>query len=414
MRKLRPELLFLFGLIAALSFCTCLKTARADGPANAPAPMFGLNISNTGQSSEAGPTTIPTIAWTDHLNPLNFTYAPKNLALSATGLLYAPGLYALNTSDGSIAWHASTGWRDSTVALDSSGLEFAPEGGRLIARSATTGTQAWAGVDTLASDLDPSKIGPDGTAYSTTFNGDMYAFTSSGQLKWVARAGTIQYGEASHIPAIDGSNNLYYGADTGLRSLNSAGQVRWSIDWAPLGASTVMLVPNGDVVWQRDGLVEERNPTTGALVSSFLKKGNALQATDSSGNLYFSNGGEILKTTSTGQAIWQYSRQSLDVPLTVDAVGNVYTGDEHGNVICLSYAGTELWELSLGSNYLGGYHLAPVLGANGDIYVMEAQQQTVIALTVPEPAAWMLAAVGASIIGLAIVGRTDRRCQWVT
>lgn len=125
-------------------------------------------------------------------------------------------MYALHSADGSVAWKSPTGWRDSHAALDSQGRLFVTENAYTYGRDAGSGAQLWKGVYTAASDGDPVKIGPDGTIYSTTFNGNLYAFTPAGQLKWQVATGSPQYGEISHIPAIDTSNNIYTPAPPGF------------------------------------------------------------------------------------------------------------------------------------------------------------------------------------------------------
>lgn len=150
-----------------------------------------------------------------------------------------------------------------------------------------------------------------------------------------------------------------------------------------------MLAPNGDVVWQRDDLVEQRNPATGALVAQFGQT-NVLQAMHSQGNLYFAGSNAVLKTSATGQTIWQYTRQWMDWPLTIDAAGNVYCGTQQGDLVALSNTGSEMWEIHLSDAYPGLYNTAPVLGPTGDIYLLELNDQRVIALTVPEPSSLVM------------------------
>jgi hypothetical protein len=388
---------------------TASAQAASETVANSAAPMFGLNFGNTGQSIEYGPTSKPTIAWKFKFpDPYgtDFTYGPQSLALGPGGLLYTAGLYALNSSNGSVAWHASTGGRSSHVALDSSGHEYAFEGEFLVARSAATGSKIWSSVNDNASDGDPTKIGPDGTVYGETFAGTLYAYTPSGQLKWNVSTGSPQYGEISHIPSIDPSNNIYYAGATGLLSLNSSGQTRWSVPYNP-GASSVVMLQGGNVVWQRDGLVEERNSADGSLISSF-SSGDVPQAMDSSGNLYLSGSNEIVKTTPGGQVIWRYARNYMDGPIAVDAAGDVYCGDQEGDIIGLSNTGTEMWEVNLSSAYPDLYNCAPVIGPNGSIYVEELSDQTIIALaSVPEPSGLSFLAIGGVVLGRR--RRSDRR-----
>ena len=129
--------------------------------------------------------------------------------------------------------------------------------------------------------------------------------------------------------------------------------------------------------------MEYHDAATGALTSSFNNQGR-LVASDTSGDLYFVNPGVgIYKTSPTGQLVWQYNRFGVDWPLTVDADGRVYCGDQSGNVIGISASGSEMWEVHLSNKSL--YNTAPVIGPHGQLFVLE-QDQIVTALTsVPEP-----------------------------
>jgi hypothetical protein len=149
----------------------------------------------------------------------------------------------------------------------------------------------------------------------------------------------------------------------------------------------VMLTPAGDVLWQRNQVVEDHDSASGNLVSQFTEP-DSLEAIDSAGNLYFSGSSEILKTNSVGQVLWRFTHTHLNSRLVVDAVGNVYTGDQEGDVLGISAAGNQMWSLSvatLGPYYL--YNTAPILGPSGDIYVLNLSDQAVSALVaVPDPA----------------------------
>jgi hypothetical protein len=389
---------FTLALALMVSFDIGLTTpasASSTGPAAAPAPMFGLNFANTGQSSYFGITSLPRIQWTLTLpqNRADYSLTPLDLALSSNGLLYTLGGYALQASSGSVVWQGSGG-RDTGPALDNNGTEYAYEGGTLRARNASTGSVLWS-LSTNASDGEPVRIGPDGTVYGSTFAGLMYAATPTGTLKWQTNYGSPQYGLPSLQPAFDSTGDLFFCGASGLRSLDPSGNTRWTIAYAPQTTSRVMLAPTGDVIWQRDGLVEERNPNTGALDSSFTPPaGSTLEAMDSAGDLYFTSGYDIYKTTLSGSSIWTFAHNYIDAPITVDAAGDVYAGTQQGQILALNSSGQQLWELQYGSStaYMG--NVAPVLGPNGTLYLLDTEDQKIVGITaVPEPDAMALIAL---------------------
>ena len=124
--------------------------------------MYGVNAANTGQSRLIGIASRPTVRWETNLtDPSPF---PRNLALSADGVLYVVGdaLYALDSRDGRLVWNEPLGWRDSRAALDAQGRLYAFESGRLQARDAVNGSLLWTGEPGFVSDGEPVKIGPTG------------------------------------------------------------------------------------------------------------------------------------------------------------------------------------------------------------------------------------------------------------
>jgi outer membrane protein assembly factor BamB len=213
----------------------------------------------------------------------------------------------------------------------------------------------------------------------------MKAYAPTGEIKWSMNVGNAQYGEVSLIPAIDAENNIYFGGAHGLLSVDPTGSVRWTTNWNPGGSSRVMLAPNGDVVWNRDGLVEVRDPTTGNLKSSFNTL-SALLASDSEGNLYLANGYiGLTKTTLAGELLWTYPLFGIGGGVTVDVDGNVYVGDTSGNLYGLSSNGTKMWELDLFQSPPYRSFVTPVIGPNRELFLLDGRSGLVTALVVPEP-----------------------------
>ncbi len=372
-------------------------------PADCPAPMYGVNAANTGQSHMVGIEADPVLAWETQV--CGDTPYPRSLALSAEGILYTPGddLYALRARDGQVVWQAQSGWRDSRAALDASGRLFAFEGGTLRARQASDGSLLWTGAPSYVSDGEPVKISHDGTVYAPEIRGVVYAYQPDGTLKWQSREyGRIQYGESALIPAIDQRGNIHFAGASSLVCLTSAGKTLWAVAHSSLSASRVMISADGDLVWQRDGDVEIRDAATGKLVDQFHCTGK-LQAMDADNNLYFTSGTWLAKLDIAGQELWRYERNYMDWPLTVDVEGKVYAATQQGDIVAISAEGEELWDIHVTDAYPVLYSCAPVIGEEGAVYFLTRDG---VGAIVPEPTTACLLILG----GLALVRR--RRLVW--
>ena len=114
------------GLAVAFLFLTQSQGAIAQ-PANAPAPMFGLNLGNTNASPYVGVSTNPQILW--QIPHAQVSIDAPALVLDSRGILYSP--------DNSPVW-AATGQtvsfltmpfgRSGTPAIDAAGNIYHWEG----------------------------------------------------------------------------------------------------------------------------------------------------------------------------------------------------------------------------------------------------------------------------------------------
>lgn len=375
-------------------------------PISPPAPMYGLNAANSGQSQYVAFESAPQIAWQRQV--FGDSYYPRALSLDANGTLFTPGnygRYALNAADGSVVWTASRG-RDSTSALDGLGHVYAFEGGRFTARQADTGQLLWHGASTPVSDGEPIKIGPEGTIYAPDIRGLISAYEPGGALKWQSQEyGLIQYGEAAIIPAIDGVGNLYFGSGRGLVSLDPQGVQRWLIPFTHLASSRVIIGPDGLVYYSADGQLFTRNPANGQIVRQRSTAFDSLQAIGSDGTLFFTSNGAITATDLTGALRWQYRREWIDWPLVVDAAGKVIGATQQGDILALSSSGQKLWEIKVTDAYPVLYSCAPIIGPNGAVFALT--RHGVVSI-VPEPSTFVL--VASSLLGLSLIPRRRQRC----
>ncbi|HEV8292882.1 MAG TPA: hypothetical protein VGP94_13200 [Tepidisphaeraceae bacterium] len=359
--------------------------------------MFGLNESNTGQSTRVGiASQNVAIGWRAVTN--QYPARPTSLALSNSGIVYGPGLVAVQSTSGQTVWRAISG-RDSAPALDVLGREYAFENGILRARNASNGQLLWERNPNFTTDGEPIKIGKNGTVFVPVPGWGIGAYDVNGNLKWRDPLyNTIQYGEEAWIPATDVEENLYFATLAGLRSVDSGGNIRWDSPYIAFTASRVMLSPFGTLIWQRDNVVEERDRVTGALLRSFSDSGN-LQAIDLDGNFYFT-GSSTTKRAYNGQLLWSYKVDSGH--LVVDAVGNVFVGGLK-DVLALSPSGQKIWQLRVTDGIVGPSFISPIIGDDGHIYVYAKSEEAIIAI-IPEPSA-----LGMILLPPALVATQRRR-----
>ena len=160
-------------------------------------------------------------------------------------------LYALQdmTTHGNLAWRCATGtffdghFVDSSPAIGSDGTLYVgtdPYGGggkdpvpvdSVFFAVNPDGTLKWKFPMGDGAESSPA-IGPDGTVYVGSFDGNLYAIRdegSAGVLKWAFPTG----GAVDGSPAVDGCGVVYFGSrDSTIYAVNPDGTLRWSFKTA--------------------------------------------------------------------------------------------------------------------------------------------------------------------------------------
>lgn len=387
---------------AALAGAVCLTSVSLGG-AIPPAPMFGLNAANTNVSLYAGVESGPYVRW-QVLHDHGLTDSPA-LILDGRGVLYASHLTPRLASTGQPAGINIPSEFDSTPAIGASGNIYQWEHGRMHAY-APNGTPLWQGATTNFSDGNGVKIGPDGTIYAGGGNGNLYAFSPQGDLRWTA----LGYSSSMPPPAIDADGNLYMEgtppAGRVVRSYDKNGNVRWSAPWNQPGGTPIALGPDGNLYIPEDygTRMVVRDAATGALIRTQTNLYGGVQAIGAGGVLYSCSYQSVTATDLLGNLIWHAS-----VPpgvflqdLVVDAVGRVYCTTESDLLYAFSPTGDQLWSLHIpGATYVS---LPPIIGQDGTLYVQNAGTLTAIGGVVPEPGA----GIAFSLAGLAAMSRRRR------
>jgi outer membrane protein assembly factor BamB len=162
-------------------------------------------------------------------------------------------LYAVDPDNGSVLWSVELGdWVNAGgMAVGSDGSIYVPLGAgssnKLVAISPNH-TISW--EYTLPASPGIPSIGPDGTIYviaaSGYVDGDLYALTSSGTLKW-----NTGNSPAGHSVAIASDGTIYFcGANPSpqgnFTAVNPDGSIKWTLD-VPTGAGSPLIGSDGTI-----------------------------------------------------------------------------------------------------------------------------------------------------------------------
>jgi len=346
---------------------------------SSPWPMYGGNPQHTGSSEALGPGA-PNLSWTFRAGLL-----AGSPAIGADGLLYFGSLdgnlYALNP-DGTEAWRSPLGQISGMPALGPEGLIYvgvASPVEEMFYALNRDGTVAWS-YHLLGYIVEGSPVvGPDGTAYLAASNpqtgtGSVVALSADGAELW-------RYDLASRLPfgpALGPDGTLYGGAGDGnLYALSPEGTLKWR---ASLGAVNSPAAVGGDgtvYVATAEGY-QALDPDDGSLIWSFSPvngEANSTPALGSEGRLYVtSSADELYALDRDGTLAWTFTAEAeggeeiqFSSPVTTDGQGVLYVGTREGALYSVAPGGTMLWSLPLPDG--GMALLGPALASDGILYL---------------------------------------------
>ena len=309
-----------------------LQEAQADSW-----PMFHHDLTHTGDSSSAAPSTNQTL-WS-----FNTGKAVTASPTIVDGVVYIGSwnnnTYALKASTGALIWNYTTG---NSIVYSSAAVA-------------------------------------DGVMYVGSGDGDVYAFNAStGTLIWNCKIGQLVWSS----PAV--ANDLVYvGTNSNLDALNASnGAFVWSYYTGDEVVSSPA-IDNGVVfIGSLNGNVYALNATNGAYIWSYqtgsyvdsspaIANGAVYISTDGSGNVEESSDTYALNA-STGTLLWSYSTGSFSSPAVAN--GLVYVGGSDEKLYALNATtGICVW------NYMTGEPSSPAI-AGGVVFVGDANYGRVYAL----------------------------------
>lgn len=196
--------------------------------------------------------------------------------------------YALNR-DGTLKWSTKlTGWTDLNVAMDASGIIYAPaynvsigsEFGSMLHALSKDGELLWSANidDNLGRSI---ALGSEGDIFLGSNQGNLYKFSSEGKKLWGFETSYLNVSQ----PAIDNDGNIYFGTtakssgqSAKLFAVNTDGELVWDFEVNGSIKSAPLLTSNGDIYFgtsenrifllNSEGVLQREIPTDSAMISA--------------------------------------------------------------------------------------------------------------------------------------------------
>lgn len=343
-----------------------------------PWPMYGGDPQHTGRSQARGPAA-PNLRWTFPAGLL-----VSSPVVGADGSLYIGSLdgnlYALEP-DGVEMWRSPLGQISGEPALSPEGLIYVGVASPLeemFYALSRDGSVAWSfHLEGHIVESSPV-VGADRTVYVSasspqTGGGSVVALSPEGGERW-------RYEVASRLPfspTLGPDGTVYVGARNGnLYALSPDGTLKWQV---PLGAITsgCAVGADGTIYVGTGSAYQAVHPSGGARMWSFSPsagEANSMPALGWEGRVYVTaSANELYGLNQDGTAAWTFAAEAeegeiqFSSPATIDGAGVLYVGTQEGELLAVKPEGTLSWRFVLPEG--GMIQVGPALGSDGTLYV---------------------------------------------
>ncbi|HTL37067.1 MAG TPA: PQQ-binding-like beta-propeller repeat protein, partial [Kofleriaceae bacterium] len=220
-------------------------------------------------------------------------------------------------------------------------------------------------------------IGPDGTIYVASHDGNLYAISDAGQVKWTFKTADRSWS----TPAVADDGTIYIGSDDDhLYAVKSDGSLKWKLrlgDCDPKGFGPESsrcdvdggptIGPDGTIYVGGDGIHAVWADGTLRWKLATAEHVASTPALGSDGTVYAGSEDDALYAVGPdGMKKWELrTGNDIDASPTVGADGTIYVGSDDHAVYAVSPQGQVVWRVITGDDVRGGAALAP----NGTLYV---------------------------------------------
>lgn len=259
---------------------------------------------------------------------------------------------------GSLHWISAAVGPDGTVYVTSND-------GNLYALS-PAGSLEWSFVTGGMVCASPT-VQDDGTIYVGTEDGLLYAMNPNGSEKWRYQMGG---GTGACIPALAADGAIYVGSrDHHLYAISKSGTLSWRMQAEDQVLSSPAIAGDGTIyVGSDDGGLYRVRPD-GSVAWRFGTGGDmhASPAIGEDGTIYTASwDGYVYAVNPDGSRKWRFlAGGRVDCNPALGADGTVYIGSDSANVYALNPDGTEKWRFGTGSRVWS----SPSIGSDGTVYV---------------------------------------------
>lgn len=382
-----------------------------------PWPMFHGNYNHTGYANVSGPSSA-NVKWKVEIGGQEGN-KPNSVVVSNDGTIYVNGnnkIWAFN-KEGKEKWLKSNYRSSQGPALDEQGNIYFVSDRRIIAIE-KTGKEKWS-FETKGNTIFGPTVGPDGTIYQGSWDGNFYAVNQDGSLKWKYKT----EGSVSYPSSIDRNGTIYLGGgdahsgpDKYLYAFNEDGTLKWKYDTqtmrvgspaigiddfilAPASPALFALKSNGDLAWRKgpegdfsgnkeveEGIVEEKEifeqppnnqqPPPQDEEREKETSGIISPAVSLDGTIYIGNSDGVLSAIDpkTQEIKWTFQTGPdpkdnnfyglIGFPL-VDKEGTVYVGAVDGKMYAIDKNGKEKWSFQTGGRIT---EASPAFDEEGTLY----------------------------------------------
>lgn len=347
---------------------------------DAPWPMAGGCSARLGRSPFSGPKTQPPLRWS-YNGPSQESYAEPTIG--GDGRIYiavednGAGAYAIH-QDGGVAWALDAGNTSSALLVTSDNTVLVASGNRtsgVLSVDRATGALGWRYAGANEHDA-PLAMSAAGEVITGDIVGNMLSLNRGTSARnWLAQP-PAQRGVHGIAIAPDGT--IVFTRDGDVVALSANGSSKWSFKVSGTVVTEAVTI-NGDVAYvtSDDGFVRAFDIGPGKLKWS-ADMGKTIivprVAVAKDGTIYVPSDGRLVALgPADGKPIWEAPVSGTACEPIIDKDGAIFFtawNTTDASLIALDAAGKLLWNVQYSMSTVQHCTGAPVIGADGKIYVM--------------------------------------------